>query len=483
MYREFNSLTSKNTGTLVPSPGTDKTIRGMWRLVRKRKEFREVLKYKACWVCFGNHQEHQVNYFKTYSAVACTELFKVPLSILVNPRYSAYQFDVETAFLYSEMDAPNYVAQVASYEVSGKEYWVWKLNKSLYGTKQAPRQWKVHLVKTLNTLGLTSKDTDECLFTNHDKTLFLHIHVDYGFIVGKSESMIEDLLTQLNQTYTIKTKKNPTQHLGYTLSWQLDGSIILHQHNLCTKILNDLNMTLSNSIKTPALANIHNVVAQTSTPFSKQTMQKAIGMLNYLALHTHTWPDIMFTTNLLSQFVSEPTMSHWNLVKHLLCHLNGTRGLGIHYTKAQQHKDKLVVWADADYATFLVTKKSHSGYLIMFLGNPISWTTKKQSIVAQSTTKVEFVSMNKCSKEVQWLSHLITSLNIQLKVPILKNDNTGAITISNEAQLNPNSKHIEVRFQYLRNLVRKNLLKVQHVPTNEMAADVLTKALGTVRHA
>ncbi|MBW0584199.1 hypothetical protein O181_123914 [Austropuccinia psidii MF-1] len=294
----------------------------MWFLVRKRNEFREVLKYKAHWVCFGNHQEHQFNYFDTYSAVARTESFKVLLSILVNCRYSAYQFDVETAFLYGEMDAPNYVAQVAKYEVLGKEDWVWKLNKSLYGTKQAPRQWKAHLVKTLNKLGLTSKDTDECLFTNHDRTLFLHIHVDDGFIVGKSESMIEDLLMQLNQTYTIKTKKNSTQHLGYTLIWQLDGSIILHQHGFCTKILNELNMTFSSSIKTPAPENIHNVVAQTSTPFSKKTMQKAIGMLNYLVLHT--WPDIMFTMNLLSQFVSEPTMSHWNLVKHLLCYLNGT---------------------------------------------------------------------------------------------------------------------------------------------------------------
>ncbi|MBW0575787.1 hypothetical protein O181_115502 [Austropuccinia psidii MF-1] len=358
------------------------------------------------------------------------------------------------------MDAPNYVAQVSNYEVPGKEDWVWKLNKSLYGTKQAPRQWKAHLVKTLNMLGLTSKDTDECLSTNHDKTWFLHIHVDDGFIIGKSESMIKELLTQLSQIYAIKTKKNPTQHLKYTLSWQLDGLIILHQHDFCTKILDELNMTLSNSIKTPAPANIHNVVVQTSTPFSKHTMQKVIGMLNYLALHTR--PDIMFTTNLLSQSVSEPTMSHWNLVKHLLCYLNGTQGLGIHFTKAQKHKDKLMGWEDSDYATSLVTKKSHLGYLITFLGNPISWTTKKQSIVAQSTTKADFVSMNRCSKE---------------------NDNTGAITISNEAQLNPNSKHIEVRFQYLHDLVRKNLLKVQLVTTNDMFSDVLTKALGTVRHA
>ncbi|MBW0469744.1 hypothetical protein O181_009459 [Austropuccinia psidii MF-1] len=91
--------------------------------------------------------------------------------------------------------------------------------------------------------------------------------------------------------------------------------------------------------------------------------------------------------------------------------------------------------------------------------------------------------MNKCAKEVRWLSHLITSLNIKLKVPTLKNDNTGAIAISNEAQLNPNSKNIEVRFQYLCDLVRKNLLKVQHVPTNDMVSGILTKALGTVRHS
>ncbi|MBW0531863.1 hypothetical protein O181_071578 [Austropuccinia psidii MF-1] len=118
----------------------------------------------------------------------------------------------------------------------------------------------------------------------------------------------------------------------------------------------------------------------------------------------------------------------------------------------------------------------------MFLGNPVSWTTKKQPVVAQSTTEAEFISMNKCSKEMQWLSNLISTLKIKLRVPVLKNNNTGAITISKEAQLNPNSKHIEVRFQYLRDLVKKNLLIVQHSPTNDMVADVLTKALGTVKH-
>ncbi|MBW0469871.1 hypothetical protein O181_009586 [Austropuccinia psidii MF-1] len=103
---------------------------------------------------------------------------------MVNRKYSAYQLNVETAFLYGKMDAPNYVSQVATYEVPGKETWVWKLNKSLYGTKQAPQQWKAHLVSTLCKLDLASADTDECLFFNTNRTLFLHIHVDNGFIIG-----------------------------------------------------------------------------------------------------------------------------------------------------------------------------------------------------------------------------------------------------------------------------------------------------------
>ncbi|MBW0592607.1 hypothetical protein O181_132322 [Austropuccinia psidii MF-1] len=168
---------------------------------------------------------------------------------MVNRKFLAYQFDVETAFLYGEMDAPNYVAQVANYEVPGKENWVWKLNKSLYVTKQAPRQWKAHLVSTLCQLCLSSADTDKCLFFNTNRTIFLHIHVDDGFIIGETAELVKLFLTQLSKSYSIKTKKQLTQHLGYTLSWQPNGSVILHQQDFCSKILEEFNMTLANPIK------------------------------------------------------------------------------------------------------------------------------------------------------------------------------------------------------------------------------------------
>ncbi|MBW0557806.1 hypothetical protein O181_097521 [Austropuccinia psidii MF-1] len=115
---------------------------------------------------------------------------------------------------------------------------------------------------------------------------------------------------------------------------------MLHQQHFCTKILDEFNMSSSNPIKTPAPANIHSIVAQTSIPFINLTMQMAIGMLNYFSLCTG--PNIMFTSNLLFQFTSQPTTVHWTLVKHLLRYLDGTRGLGLHFTQYKHLESELI---------------------------------------------------------------------------------------------------------------------------------------------
>ncbi|MBW0535460.1 hypothetical protein O181_075175 [Austropuccinia psidii MF-1] len=157
MKQEFESLTSHHTGELVPYPtdGT-KVIGGMWRLTRKRNEFGEVYRRKARWVVLGNHQEHMVHYYDTWALVGRNETFKTLLVLTVTQGYIPYQFDIETAFLQGKMDANVYVKQVKGFEVPGKEGWVWRLNKSLYGTKQARIMWQTKLAETLGELGMKS---------------------------------------------------------------------------------------------------------------------------------------------------------------------------------------------------------------------------------------------------------------------------------------------------------------------------------------
>jgi hypothetical protein len=138
-------------------------------------------------------------------------------------------------------------------------------------------------------------------------------------------------------------------------------------------------------------------------------------------------------------------------------------------------------WADADYAGSLVSKKLNSGYVITLFSNPISWTTKTQSVIAQLTTEAEFIAINKCSKQLRWMSNLITSLSIKIDVPVIYNNNSGAVVISKEPKLNPNTKHIEICFHYIRQLIKGKVMKIEQVSTVDMIADVLTKSLGKIK--
>ncbi|MBW0576681.1 hypothetical protein O181_116396 [Austropuccinia psidii MF-1] len=260
MDAEYHSLTSHNTGELVPYPAKPaKVIGGMWQLSRKRNEHGEVYQHKAQWVVLENHQEHMLHYYDTWASVGRNKTIKVMLSLVVNFNYIPYQFNVETAFLHGEMDALVYVKQVKGYEVKGKENWVWQLQKSLYGTKQAPHMWKAKLTATLNNLGLASAQSDKSLFVNSDKTLLLHVHIDDGFIIRKSENAIIVFLDKLNNTLKLKYKKRPMQHLGYNLKW-CNNELKINQTDLIVKLLRQFGMEECKSVKTPCNGNFLNEI-------------------------------------------------------------------------------------------------------------------------------------------------------------------------------------------------------------------------------
>ncbi|MBW0483463.1 hypothetical protein O181_023178 [Austropuccinia psidii MF-1] len=357
MDTEYNSLIAHNTGELVPYPDKPaKVIGGMWRLTWKRNEHGEVYRHKAQWVVLGNHQEHMLHYYKTWASVGRNETFKVMLSLVINFNYIPYQFNIETAFLHGKMDTLVHVKQVKGYEVKGKENWVWRLKKSLYGTKQAPRMWKEKLTVMLSSLGLISAQSDESLFTNSDKSLLLHVHVDDGFIISKSESKILKFLSNLNSLLKLKFKKQPTQHLGYSLTWEKD-KLIINQSDLISKLLRQFNMEDSNPVKTPCNGNLLNELDSDTTnePVEVTLFQQAIGTINYIAHHTR--PDILFSINQLSRYSIRPGRCHWSALKHLLCYLKGTRNKCLIYNQTSS-KDPLTRWADADYANMKDDQKS-----------------------------------------------------------------------------------------------------------------------------
>jgi hypothetical protein len=209
-----------------------------------------------------------------------------------------------------------------------------------------------------------------------------------------------DFLDQLKKIYSLKICKRPKQHLGYTFDWRNDGSLYVHQSDFTCKIIDEFDMSCANSVTALSPLNFHcqSLVVSDAKPVDVKYMQKAIGMLTYLALHTR--PDIAFTVNVLAQFTPNQNEAHQLLVKHLLRYLCGTEGIDIHFTKGSKG-NALCGWTDADFAGSLVSKKLTSGYVITMFSNPVLWTAKKQWVVAQSTTKAEFIAINKCAKQLQ----------------------------------------------------------------------------------
>ncbi|MBW0553555.1 hypothetical protein O181_093270, partial [Austropuccinia psidii MF-1] len=286
MELELESLMSHNTGSLVPYPKESKVIGGMWRLTKKLNEYGEVYQDKARWVVLGNHQEHLLHYFDTWASVRRNESFKIILSLIVNRKFIPYQFDVETAFLHGEMDTTLYVKQVKGFEVKGKEGWVWKLNKLLYGTKQAQRMWQLKLNSILEQCGMVKSKYDDSLFLNKDLSLILHVHVDDGFIIGKDKVLIQDFLSQVSNEIKIKSRRNPTQHLGYMMIWHEAGSLSLCQTNLIRRLLHDNDMSEIKGVKTLCNGNFHTEIDDKGESVAITPFQQAIGSLNYLAQHT-----------------------------------------------------------------------------------------------------------------------------------------------------------------------------------------------------
>jgi hypothetical protein len=257
--------------------------------------------------------------------------------------------------------------------------------------------WKENLVDSLASIGFILAILDNALFHNADFSILLLMHVDNGLIFGKSRLAIMKFLDQFRKIYSLKINKRPKQHLGYMFDWRNDGLLYIHQLDFAQKIINEFNMAGANPMKAPSPLNFQSLVASESDPVNLTYTQKAIGMLTYLALHTR--PDIAFTVNVIAQFTSFPNESHWLLVKHLLCYSCGTTLLGVHFIKGKK-TNVLCGWTDANYAGLLILKKSTSGYVLTLFSNPISWTTKKQSLIAQSTTKAKFIAINKCAKQL-----------------------------------------------------------------------------------
>ena len=191
---------------------------------------------------------------------------------------------------------------------------------------------------------------------------------------------------------------------------------------------------------------------------------------------TATHPDLMFSVSLISRYMECPTDSHFQAAKRILRYIKGTIVFGIFYKKGG--RAELVGYSDSDYAGDQNDRKNTSGYAFLMNSGAVSWSSKKQPVVTLSTTEAEFVAAASSACQVVWLRRILTVLNQEQSNPtVVFCDNISAIKLSKNPVMYGRSKHIDVRFHFLRDLVKDGILELIHCFTQQQVADILTKPL------
>jgi len=250
--------------------------------------------------------------------------------------------------------------------------------------------------------------------------------------------------------------------LGLEVFQRADG-IFICQRKYAQKVLQRFNMADCNVVFNPIVPGFKLVKESTSTAVNNTLYMQIIGSLMYL---TSTRPDIIFVVNMLSRHLTHPTEIHLQAVKRVLRYIKCTLAYGIFYK--HEGNEELLGYTDSDYAGDLEDRKSTSGFLFLLSSGAISWFSKKQPVVTLSTTEAEFIVAASYACQVVWLRRMLEKLNQNSKgATIMYCDNSSAIKLSKNHVMHGRSKHIDVRFHFLRDLTRDGVVTLLHCYSQE----------------
>lgn len=497
LEKELNSLKGNCTWTLTRLPSDRKAIPCRWVLTIKYTDKGEIERYKARLVLQGFREIFGIDYHETFAPTGKLTTLRVLLALAAEHGWYDESYDVDTAFLHAELDEEIYMKQPPGFEDPQLKDYVCKLNKSIYGLKQAPRQWYKALAKVLTDSGLEVSPYDPCLFTKtmDNGYLAISVTVDDLKAFATSPDILSEFEQMLRQHFKIK-KPNKEYHLGIHIHRVGMTQIHINQAQCVKDLLERFNMTDCRPVATPMDPGLELSSRDCpQTPDEKLKMKDKdyralIGSLQYLSVATR--PDITFAVSKLSRYLQNPGFKMWKAGLRVLQYLKGTIEFGITYQKnsatsitpyvdngkAERTSSGVVPLCDADLAGDLDTRRSTTGFVILLSGGAISWGSKLQSVVSHSTTEAEYLAVDHLVREVVWLKSLLKHLKFSIDRPILLSDNNGCISISNNPSNHTRTKHIDIRYHYIRDQILMGEVGIKYISTDKMAADMFTKPLG-----
>ncbi|CDF39893.1 unnamed protein product [Chondrus crispus] len=422
--KELASQTKNRTWKLVPPSEVSNILTSRWVFNVKQLPDANgniVESAKARLVARGFQQVQGLDYTETYAPVIKFTTIRLLLALVAHYDLELHQMDVVTAFLNGDLDEDIYMEQPEGCIDKSKSDHVCKLLKALYDLKQAHRQWHAKVNDFLiGELGFETSRSDPCLFIKRigNTIMLIALYVDDLLLAGSDIDAIKWMKGELNKRFEMKDLGKAKVCIGLEIERDRSAKTLSHTTTISTE--ND---------------------SETNVPY-----REAVGSLMYLMVGTR--PDLAYAIGKLSQHSANPCESHWAGVKRVMRYVQGTRNLGI-----------------------VFDNKSKSPEF-----------SRKQTVVATSTCEAEYIALCEACKEATWLRQVVADvLGLDSDPTIMMGcDNAGTISYAENESVNRRNKHVDVKYHYVRDAIKRNVISLSHCPTTSMPADILTKALGRV---
>ncbi|GJZ30046.1 ribonuclease H-like domain-containing protein [Tanacetum coccineum] len=430
MQDELLQFKLQKVWTLVDLPYDKRTIGTKWVYRNKKYERVIMIRNKARLVAQGYTQEEGIDYDEIFAPVARIEAIRLFLAYASFKDFVACQMDVKSEFLYGKIKEEVYRGQI-----------------------------------------------DKTLFIKRVKgdILLVQVYVEDIIFGSTRNEMCTEFEEMMHKKFHMSSMGELTFFLGLQVT-QKDDGIFISQDKYVDEILKKFGFSTVKTASTPM---------ETSKPLLKDAeaedvdvhlFRSIIGSLMYL---TASRPDIMFVVCACARFQVTPKVSHLHAVKRIFRYLKGQLKLGIWYPKDSPFD--LEAYTDSDYAGASLDRKSTIGGC-QFLGSRlISWQCKKQTIVTNSITEVEYVVVASCCGQVLWIQNQMLDYGYNFMNTNIFINNESTICIVKNLVFHSKTKHIEIRHYFIRDSNEKKLIQMIKIHTDHNVADLLTKAFDVGR--
>ncbi|KAL2230632.1 UNVERIFIED_CONTAM: Retrovirus-related Pol polyprotein from transposon RE2 [Sesamum indicum] len=475
MNQELRALADNQTWVLTSLPPGKRTIGSRWVYKVKLKPDGTVDRYKARLVAKGYNQIEGIDYLDSFFPVAKSVTVCLLLSLATSKSWPLLQLDVNNAFLHSHLEEDVYMEPPAGLldVIPGQ---VCKLQNSLYGLKQASRQWNLELTTQLLAFGFRQSSHEHCLFIKRSASEFtvLLVYVDDIILTGSSEHALQSIKDHLHRLFTIKDLGPAKYFLGLEIARSSHG-LHVSQHKYLLDILTDCSILNATPAPTPLPFGLKLVLDDGALLPDPGRYRHLVGRLLYLGF---TRPNISFIVQQLSQFLQAPRTSHWDAALHVLRYLKGTSSTGLFFSSSSSVQ--LSAFSDASWASYLDSRRCVTGYCVFLGSSLISWKTEKQATVSRSSAEAEYRAMASTVCELLWFSFVMRDSSIPVNSPIpFWCDNKAALHITANLVFHERTKHLDIDCHLVRDQYKLGFISPSHIPGSDQVANVFTKSLPT----